>query len=325
MSQRPIQEIDDMAARWVARMDSDAWSDADDAELGAWLALDPRHGGALVQAQALWSTLGQEETVEADPDVVRVDDAPPPVWTRRWLLASGGGAIAASLVAGLVVLGGSERYDTGVGEIRRVPLADGSTAAINTDSRIAVAVAETRRDVRLEKGEAWFQVVKDPRRPFVVEAGNVRVQAVGTAFSVRRREGGADVIVTEGVVEAWANGAEGQKIRIVAGAMAFVADNAAVRRPEPGAPAVERALAWRSGKIDLVATRVDDAIAEFNRYNRRRIVLRDAAIADERVDGVFRTDDPVGFSRVIAGSFGGSVDLSGPEEIRIESEQVTEK
>jgi len=144
------------------------------------------------------------------------------------------------------------------------------------------------------------------------------VQAVGTAFSVRRREGGADIIVTEGVVEAWAKGADGQKIRVSAGGMAFIADNAAVRAAPEGA-AVERALAWRTGKIDLAGTRVDAAIAEFNRYNGRKIVLRDAALAAERVDGVFRTDDPVGFAQVIGGSFDVPVDLSGPEEIRIGS------
>jgi transmembrane sensor len=47
------------------------------------------------------------------------------------------------------------------------------------------------RQVKLDRGEAWFQVAKDPQRPFVVESGPVRVRAVGTAFSVRRREGGA--------------------------------------------------------------------------------------------------------------------------------------
>lgn len=317
MNRSRTQEIDDIAAHWVARMDSDSWTDADDAELGRWCALDPRHAGALLQAQALWATLGEEQAAEAgnDGDVEIPQRA---VWSRRWMLG-GSGALAASVAAAIFFRSPDTSYATAVGEIRRVPLADGSTAAINTDSKIAVALAETRRSVTLEKGEAWFQVAKDAKRPFVVEAGNVLVQAVGTAFSVRRREGGADVIVTEGVVEAWAKGADGQKIRITAGDMAFIADNAAVERGTvaDNAPTAERALAWRSGKIDLAGTRVDEAIAEFNRYNVRQIVLRDPALAAERVDGVFRTDDPIGFARVIAGSFDASLDVSNSAEIRI--------
>lgn len=320
MTQSTIQEIDELAAHWVARMDSDSWTDADDAELGRWVALDARHAGALLQAQALWAALGEEDM--ADDAGIANDDEPEiparSVWSRRWVLG-GSGALAASFAAAMIFRSPDTSYATAVGEIRRVPLADGSTAAINTDSRIDVALAETRRSVTIEKGEAWFQVAKDAKRPFVVEAGNVLVQAVGTAFSVRRREGGADVIVTEGVVEAWAKGADGQKIRVVAGERVFIADNAAVERGAvaANAPTAERALAWRSGKIDLVGTRVDEAIAEFNRYNPRQIVLTDPALAAERVDGVFRTDDPIGFARVIAGSFDARLDVSQPGEIRI--------
>ena len=74
-----------------------------------------------------------------------------------------------------------------------MPLPDGSFASLNTASRVSVRFTPERRAVRLEEGEAWYQVAHDRARPFVVEAGPVRVQAVGTAFSVRRREGGVDV------------------------------------------------------------------------------------------------------------------------------------
>lgn len=322
MTRSSSQEIDDLAARWVARMDSDGWTDADDMELGKWCALDPRHAGALLQAQALWAVLGEDEAA-VDNVMPPLEDVPlrRAVWSRRWMLG-GSGALAASVAAAVLFRNSDTSYSTTIGEIRRVPLADGSTVAINTDSRVAVALAETRRGIRLEKGEAWFQVAKDSKRPFVVEAGNILVRAVGTAFSVRRREGGADIIVTEGVVEAWAKGADGQKIRISAGGTAFIADNAAVRQEvagSAGAASAERALAWRTGKIDLVGTRVDAAIAEFNRYNERKIRLGSAALGAERVDGVFRTDDPTGFAQVIAGSFDVPVDLSDPAEIRIGS------
>ncbi|WP_204272534.1 FecR domain-containing protein, partial [Enterobacter hormaechei] len=86
-----------------------------------------------------------------------------------------------------------------------------------------------------------FQVAKDSKRPFLVEAGKIRVQAVGTAFAVRRRQAGADIFVTEGVVEAWTSGAGAPHIRIAAGEHAFVADDAAVVRAPASASSVYRA------------------------------------------------------------------------------------
>ena len=315
MTGRRPEDIDAEAARHVARMDGDDWSDAQEAELEAWLARDPRHPGALLRAQAAWMTL---DRVLAPHAASREDAAPvaAPRFSRRGLLAGGGAAIAAS-IAWVALLSGGTSYATAVGEIRRVPLGDGSIAAINTASAIAVRLEETARDVRLDRGEAWFQVAKDRNRPFVVAAGRVRVRAVGTAFSVRRGDGGAHVLVTEGAVEVWAAGAEGHRVRLTAGSRAFVADNAAIEEAPAAPSAIDRALAWRNGKIDLAGDRLDGAVAEFNRYNQRQIVVGDPAIAGERFDGVFRTDDPEGFAKAVEVSLSVPVDLSDPAQIRI--------
>lgn len=313
MTDRRAEDIDAEAARYVARMDGDDWSDASEDELEAWLARDPRHPGALLRAQAAWMTLDRPFAAHA---ASRDKSAPAPRFSRRGLLVGGGAAIAAS-IAGVALLSGGTSYATAVGEIRRVPLGDGSIAAINTASAIDVRLAETGRDVRLDRGEAWFQVASDSNRPFVVAAGRARVRAVGTAFSVRRGDGGAHVLVTEGVVEVWAEGAEGHRVRLAAGSRAFVADNAAIAETPAAPSAIDRALAWRNGKIDLADDRLDAAAAEFNRYNRRRIVVGDPAIAGERFDGVFRTDDPEGFAKAVEVSLGVPVDLSDPAQIRI--------
>lgn len=313
MAQHEASQNEHEAALWVVRMDADDWSEDQEADLQAWLAAEPRRAGALLQAQAAWMTLDKPEASHAALD----EPAPSLRFNRRHLMIGGGAAIAASIAGGLFLLGGGTHYSTGVGEIRRVPLADGSTAAINTASTIEINLANVRREVRIAQGEAWFQVAKDPKRPFVVEAGRVRVQAVGTAFSVRRRDDGADILVTEGVVEAWVDGAEGHKIRLAAGSRAFVANNAAIRQ-EPAAPSsVDRALAWRSGKIDLVGEPLAGAIAEFNRYNHRKLVLVDPALGGEQFDGVFRTDDPEGFALAVKSISDVPVDLSSPDEIRI--------
>lgn len=308
----------DEAATWVARMDAGNWGDVDEAELQAWLDGDARRRGALLQAQAAWMTL-DKPVAEAERSGAGGDVSAEPVvpFSRRRFFMGAGGAIAASVAFALAWNLGGTAYETSVGEIRRVPLADGSVAAINTASKIEVALAEKRRSVVLDRGEAWFQVAKDPERPFVVEAGRVRVQAVGTAFSVRRRDNGAEVLVTEGVVEAWADGAEGNRIRLTAGQSAFVADNAAIERAAAVPSSVDRKLAWRSGKIDLLGETLSGAIAEFNRYNQRQIILADPALGSEQFDGVFRTDDPEGFAIAVKSALDVPVDVSGSSEIRI--------
>ena len=304
-------EIEEAAARWVLRLDREGRSPEAQAALDQWLEADPRRQGAFLQAEAVWAMLDPAcdlETASAPPDDRRTIG-------RRGLLAGGGAVIAASLAGGVWLANLGDYYRTAVGEIRRVPLKDGSVAAINTDSRIEVALADAARTVVIDRGEAWFQVAKDAARPFTVEAGPIRVRAVGTAFSVRRRVDGADVLVTEGVVEAWSE-AERQPVRLGAGERAFVAARSKTILVPPAPSEIDRKLAWRSAKIDLAGETLTSAAEEFNRYNTRRIEVA-PRLAAEQFFGVFRTDDPEGFARAVKVSLGVALDFSDPATIVI--------
>ena len=309
-----LEKMHSEAALWVAQMDADRWTDADEARLQAWLAEDPMHPGALLQAQAAWHSFDALSQQKPAP----VGGLGRLMQRRELLLAGAGSLMAASIAAGAVILSGN-RYRTVVGEIRHLPLPDGSVATINTDSDVNVRFAGQQRTVKISEGEAWFQVAKDPSRPFVVEAGNVRVRAVGTAFSVRRRDNGADVLVTEGIVEAGTDMPNQPKLRLVAGQQAFIGERSPARVETVQAASVERTLAWREGMIDLSGDPLANAVAEFNRYNRRQLVIVDSRLGVERFDGVFRIDDPVGFATAVKMTLGVPVDFSQSEEIRIGS------
>jgi transmembrane sensor len=295
-------DIEAAAARWVVRADR---GDLDPAELEAWLAGDTRRQGAFVRAQAAWGLLdrGRALGVEETPQRQRID--------RRGLLAGLGVAAAACVAVVVAPRLLAARYGTAVGEIRRVPLADGSLAAINTDTALEVAMKPRRREVRLDRGEAWFQVAKDAERPFVVESGPVRVRAVGTAFSVRRRDGGCEVLVTEGVVEVWSEGADEAPRRVTAGERVFASDSAGPARPVPASLEITRELAWREGQIVLDGEAFGAAAEEFNRYNARKIVIADPALAEQKLVGWFRTNEPESFARAAASSFGARVTVRG--------------
>ncbi len=310
MTRRTAGQIQDEANRWAARLDGTEWNLEHEVELSTWLSADNRHRGALLRAQAAWALLDARQAAVAKPaprHPMRLD--------RRWLIA-GAGTVAAAAVIGSGVIWTTRqlKYETATGEIRRLPLIDGSTAVINTGSRVEVRFEPSVRHLVVSRGQAWFDVAKDPERPFVVEAGKIRVLAVGTAFSVYRRDGGADVVVSEGVVKVWSEEAPTESVEISAGSGAFIANDAAVRfHDDP----VDRSLAWRNGEIELSATALGQAISEFNRYNQRRLILDDLSLSDRQFDGVFRTDDPVGFATVVGASLHVPVDVSDPDVIRI--------
>ncbi len=310
----PIDEsIDGRAAEWVARR-SAGMSSADEAAFQAWYAADRRHQGAFLRAEAAWTLLDRAQVLAhgnapahgqgADETFLHPALADrsfrQPKRTRRAVI---GGALAASAAAAAIVttyaLKNRLSLTTGRGELRNVPLADHSLAAINTDSHIDVDLSATLRHVSLVKGEAWFEVAKNPEAPFVVSAGDIRVRAVGTAFSVRRHDAGADVLVTEGVVEAWNVRDKDRRVTLPAGTAAFVPNAPAIAAVAFQPDEVGRKLAWRSREIILRQDSLSDAASEFNRYNDRQIVIADPALGQAQLVGGFAVDQPEIFARAV--------------------------
>jgi len=310
-------EIDEEAADWAARVDAHGLDVEHDPELQVWLRGDARRAGALLRAQAAISLLDRGRALASVSPSVEAIVAEKP--NRRALMVGAGGAVAAALVGGLGLWSlRPQRLDTRLGEIRRVPLADGSLVAINTQTALDVTMKPKSRRITLQAGEAWFQVAKDPQRPFVVAAGPVRVRAVGTAFSVRRGEdeqAGVDVMVTEGVVETWIEGDQASRRRLSAGERIILASTAAPAVAETPSE-IERNLAWRNGEIALDGESLEQAAKLFNRYNARQIVIEDPQLARERFVGLFQTNEPESFAAAVAATLGAEV-TDDPRVIRI--------
>ncbi|MDT9600116.1 FecR family protein [Sphingosinicella rhizophila] len=318
---------DDEARLWAVRLEAGGMSGDDEAALDQWLAGDDRRQGALLRAQAILSYFERGRALAGGRPAA---DAPAPVAVVGQETAKDGRLsrrqlLAASLVGGLTMAGGTglwlserrPRIETAVGEVRRVALADGSVATVNTASRLVVDMGKESRKIRLDEGEAWFKVAHDPARPFLVEAGEVRVRAVGTAFSVLRDGEGADVLVTEGIVETWLVGREAESRRIDAGTAARVSLASAEIETEAAAPRIERALAWRQGEIAFDGQTLGEAVAQFNRYNQTKLLVSDPKLGREPVVGYFSATDPIAFARAFSPLVGAEVKVAG-DTIRIE-------
>lgn len=334
-----MSKIDEDALAWMARQTERPLTGDDQAAFKAWYAADIRHQGAYLRAQAIWHTL-DKTTIQTDlmpaPETIATGEAKTARAPRpdRRLFLLGGTAGAAAAITGAVLLPKLHTktvLKTATGEFRKVPLADHSIASLNSASHVEVSMTSKLRRVVLKSGEAWFEVAKDPGKPFVVEAGDVRVQAVGTAFSVRRRDGGADVMVTEGIVEVWSDQAAGDttpgnasvtpRRQVAAGEEAFVADRASAISVSAAPAEIERKLAWRDGNLIFDNETLDAAAADFNRYNAQRIVIIDPALKGKRIVGQYRIDAPEHFAEDVRALLGVPVSV-GKDEIRVGSTQA---
>lgn len=276
--------------------------------------------GASAAAQSAPAPPPSETGAAQDLAALRFRSRRAPPARRRGLHWAG--AAAGVLLAAALSLGGwqwhagpTERaaFGSALGDVRDVLLPDGSEATLSSDTRLQVTLSRRARRIELQRGEAYFRVAADARRPFTVQAGETRVTAVGTRFAVRADGGvpgpGADqavrVVVTEGVVRLDAAGAaqsRASRTLLAAGAVATVRDGTVQvesRSPEQ----VGQVLGWRTGEVVFSATPLAEAVAEFNRYNARRIVLEDPALARMRVDGGFRVHNVDGFVRLLEVAF----------------------
>jgi transmembrane sensor len=228
-------------------------------------------------------------------------------------------AIAA--VTGYSLWPAGRLYETPVGGLASVPMSDGSKVTLNTDSEIRVVLSETERLIELEHGEAFFEVAKDPHRPFVVRAGEKRVVAVGTRFSVRRDGEIVRVVVVDGKVrveniQPERKGVVPPATLLTAGAIARASDtqlDVQARTPSEA----EEHLSWRAGMLMFRNRTLAEAAEELNRYNIRKLVIRDAAVARLRIEGNFRATNVSDFVELLEKGYPVRVDSTRADEVII--------
>jgi transmembrane sensor len=321
------KEIARQAAEWAARVHAGDMSAEEEARLEVWLAADRRHLGAYGRVEATLARLERLSSIGADSMRAasgRGSFAFLAMPMRRRLVLSG--SIAASLVlAAITVSTGfiTHRTDTEaqpqvfatrLGEQRSVTLADGSVATLNTNSRIVVRYLASVRQIHLEQGEVLFKVAKNKERPFIVAAGDTIVRAVGTAFSVRvLPRHPVQVLVQEGVVEVSRGGVSPvSPVRVVARTQTVVPTDAPIVVQSVSPPEVARGLAWETGHIAFAGKTLNDAAAEFARYNTIKIMV-DPAVANVTITGLFASNDPVGFAKSAARVNNLHVEVDGQE------------
>ena len=319
-NQTDSNEIDLEALRWLELMQDGPLQPQEQRRFAAWVAADIRHQGALVRVQAASLRLDRLAALAGGHSVLGPLPHEQPLLkkttTRRGMIA------AAAAAAGLLGVGawlgrgliqefqGGTQYMSGVGELKKVALADGSVITMNTQSELRVRYTGEHRDIRLVRGEAMFAVAHDAKRPFTVRVGEWTAVALGTAFAVRQLpirldEPTTEITVTEGIVRLLPVAGDVSAARhLGANQQAVIGTHDNVEISQISDSQMQQRLAWRTRLVVFTGEPPRMAVAEMNRYTHSHIVVGDPELGERHIVGVFSTADTKTFVSAMVATLG---------------------
>jgi transmembrane sensor len=284
----PSEVLEDQAIEQWVRLTSGNATPADFLKFAQWRRLSPQHEAAAVLTEQLWLDLPPTRPAKRR---ARTLGARRPL---RWAALVAGLAALLALTVGEPLPVYFADHATAVGERRLLTLDDGSRVWLNSATALSVQYDAARRQISLLKGEALFEVSKDPNRPFVVEAANGSVQAMGTRFEVDRQGGRVHVGVTEGEVKVTSGGAT---MPLKAARQLAFSDGAAPAASRP--LDLDSAVAWQRDKIIFNQRPLGEVFADIERYLPGSLIVA-GRLPDTPVSGVFDLDDIPGMLDVLA-------------------------
>ena len=343
MKQIDAQAITDSAHSWRAILAEGAASPAEQQDFDEWFAADSRHREAFLQAEQVWQQLGRVDTSQMDPALFK-----PSLHERvrvglfnTFSKPQFGLALASVclLVLGLLLQTVlvdptlvQSQYQTNKGEIQTVTLTDGSILTLGADSAVDIHYSGSKRMVRLLKGVGYFDVAKDPKRPFEVHAHASRTVAVGTAFDVAIRNTNIQVAVAEGTVDVshpephilsqWLIKLpeviiqrlhKEQRQRLQAGNAISASYSTGLHNMK--AVNVAQIGSWQNGRLTYVDATLADVVADASRYYAKPIVVIDSRLTNISVTATFSAKDIDGMLTTLEEVFPLRIDRSAANKV----------
>ncbi|GLU27567.1 FecR family protein [Brucella sp. NBRC 12950] len=311
--------VTDAALNWLFLLQGVSPNSPVKAEFEAWLNSSPDHRRTFEQVSKAWALPEADLvafqlanfTISNQLDKSGASASPVHKGIRQrhrlsWAMVT---AAAVILAVGIwqypaLLLEWQADYITATGQTYIIVLPDGSKLTLNTASAVKLDFVDNHRSVELLQGEAYFDVVPDPLRPFKVTASFSEVVVKGTAFSVRK-DLTQDIIVLEhGKVEVTkmpdrlmqAVLLPGESIR------ATLNDFSPVVKTDTG-----EALSWVRGQLSFKDRPLSSVLDELSRYYPHSIITLNTELASTRVNGRYRLDNPELAIRSLVTAAGGSV------------------
>lgn len=302
------ERLEDEAVMWVVRLTSGETTDADRRAADLWRRKSLAHQRAFEKAFRIWN--GMEEL----RDSLIIPDRSGEV--RRQIQQRIRHPLSISryfyrqdwwvwkvVVAAIAVLALSYTlqsdfltnwradYSTGTGEQGTWELMDGSIVQLNTHTALKIAYSPKMRRVDLLQGEGAFRVARDPSRPFIVQANQGTIRAVGTEFFVYKLDRSVLVTVIEGVVDVsippgheWPS----SSARLKAGQSVQFGANSGLSEVKD--VDLGKATAWQRGRLIFEAAPLVEVVEEINRYRPGHIIIVNDTLREHLVSGVFDLD-----------------------------------
>jgi transmembrane sensor len=312
--------VGEAASYWLVKRDADSLSPEEQCDFEAWLAADPAHRKAYELTQSMWDNFEQD----ADPAELRALRtaalAVPPA-PRRWPRSAAAVVVCGIAAFAVLTLSSArhphldapttasippltERYSTAHNERSTVTLSDGTVVTLNLGTTLDVAFTRAERFVRITQGQAFFEVAKNPHRPFVVAAADRRVTALGTQFDVRLDPDRVEVVLLEGKVSVDHTSPtmlerldiRPSHIELKPGEKLVAALGEPVTVTHTNA---QRVTSWHQGWVVFDNDTLSNAVAELNRYADHPISVPEESVQKMRLSGVFRVGQPDRFAAII--------------------------
>jgi transmembrane sensor len=299
MAKTKQDEILQLAADWWVRLRAPNASDETIDQWLAWTQEDRRHLETFERVNELASRLDSLDKVSRQGLISAF--ARPAAPRRPWVPLAAAASVAVVMLSGAIYFAWTQRdggvrtqvYHSAIAQNRDITLSDGTQVALGAASTLTTQFSQGQREVDLKNGEAFFQVVHDNSRPFVVAAGDISVRDIGTAFDVRRTGERITIAVTQGRVDITdVNQKPGETRR---GTLEVTAGQLVSYDPDTssmtvGSIAPEQATAWRDNRLEFIDEPLSVVIANLNRYSTRPLHIADGDLGKLGYTGSIRTD-----------------------------------
>jgi transmembrane sensor len=177
---------------------------------------------------------------------------------------------------------------TGLGEKKKVSLPDGTSVVLNAASTLKIAngFGDEKREVYLE-GEAWFDVKRDPQKPFIVHTGKIATQVLGTHFNVSAYQNDANITVSlvQGKVQVDMNNDPAKRIILDPGKQMIYSKARQLARVTDFI--AEDITGWKENKLVFNYDSWPDAAKKLSRWYAVPVQLKDSTLLRCKLKGTF--------------------------------------
>lgn len=260
-------------------------------ELEAWLQASEENRLLAQDMRKAWDlSAGYSMDIPVDLDAefarltdrIRVEETPArvvPLRTARFPWVRIAAAVVLLIVVAISIrwmMGGKEALQmavTGKGEKKELLLSDGSHIWLNEDSRLEFpkSFSGAQREVRLH-GEAFFEIAKNPEKPFIIETSTSEVIVVGTSFNVHAYEAESETSVSVQTGKVRFRPKSGsQELVLLPNQKGILTHQNTQLTAVPDQNLNE--LSWKTGRLSFINTPLSEAIADLQRFYHVEIAM----------------------------------------------------